>query len=99
MDEKELYEQAKKLMMNGVDKVLSGELQEYSSRVISPEDIIDYLCSHHGMKNRYLEDTHTNGWQGDLWARTWVKGKSYNISSSAYHNTETRFGISDEQDG
>jgi hypothetical protein len=73
-----LYENLK----TGIQKVISGELTEYKSSFLSPDDIISELVSMGGDDSGEMD---SNGWQWDFWQTVELDGVSYGIGGSGYY--------------
>lgn len=71
----------------GVQKVTSGEANDYTFTHIAPDTIISYFEE---LGGAHVEDSFdTNGWQWDWWDKVSLNGVTYSISGSGYYGGTT----------
>lgn len=69
-------------MIQGIDKVISGEEESVKLYYVRPNDVISYLKEID--PNLDDDEFQTNGWQWDYWSQIIFKGQHYRLSGDGY---------------
>jgi hypothetical protein len=80
-----MKEQLLQEMREGIDKVVSGEIQSFRSGFLPPSEFVDYIEGKYSQQ----DDFDTNGWDYDYWIRFTINDKKYTVYGSGYYGGVT----------
>lgn len=77
------------LMVKGIREVIDGEIESFTSKLLYPNIVIEYMVLKLGAIHKDGETFETNGWQWDWWDKVIVNEVTYNLSGSGYYGGVT----------
>lgn len=90
MTKDETKQQIKDWMIEGIQSVLTGEVEHVELLFTRPADVSNYIKSIGGED---LNDMDTNGWQWDYWMTFKVDDKDYMLSGDGFYGNTATFGF------
>lgn len=82
MTQEQLRKLALEDMKDGINKVISGEVDTFNSKLVHMADLKSHL---EGLGWSSRDDFDTNGWQGDMWESFKMDDKIIEIGAEGYY--------------
>ena len=94
MNKEDINVQVQKWLEEGIQKVLSGEVDTIELPHARPGNVITYLES---IGCEDCDEMDTNGWQWDYWLRIEMNDKKYMLSGDGYYASSATFSLDKDE--